>query len=182
MHHRRALQNLVIGTIMVILQGGCASQGESARVASADIRESWEEATATANVYCKEITASTLVEKEEVCQSYWRGMYQRFSLTPDTLREAEFAYRLAIAERVDRGQLGIREARFLVAQFRRDIEAEWRQRDLDRRRLAASERAASAADAAAFLGWYTNWMRTWQHMAPRDPITCTGSWFTVTCR
>jgi hypothetical protein len=182
MRHRRALRDLVVGTIMVILPAGCASQAEPVRVASADIRESWEEATATANAYCREIAARTLVEKEEVCQSYWRGMYRRFSITPDAMREAEFAYRLAIAERVDSGRLGIREARFLVAQVRRDIEAEWRQRDLDRRRLAASERAASAADAAAFLGWYTGWMRTWQHMAPRDPITCTGSWFTVTCR
>jgi hypothetical protein len=119
-----------------------------------DIRESWGEAMAQGNTYCRSIRAATLVEKERQCHNYWRGMYRRFTRPVEAIRETEFAYRMAVAARVDRGTLSIEDARFLVARFRQDIENEWRrrqseahQRQIEERRLELAERQAEAAEA-----------------------------------
>lgn len=124
---------------------------------------------------CRFLPMGRLVEFSQRCQDRERAVYARYGYKVDEFTQAEWAYTLAVYDRLDRKQIEPSEAHFLVTEFKRRMTVE-------REQIALALRRAEMADQAAAMIYWGNFWQNWsQSFQPRTtrPINCTTTYVGV---
>jgi hypothetical protein len=97
----------------------------------------------------------------------YEEVYGRWGQTVDPLSQALMSYSLAVAERVDRGQITADAANKLLTAMKTDI-------DREKQRLASVPDATAGHDAAMLTWWSNYWNMNRAHFAAsaQRPIVC----------
>jgi hypothetical protein len=99
--------------------------------------------------------------------SRYDDVYARWSIPMDPLSQALLAYSLALAERVDRGQVPAAEANNLLAAMKADM-------DREKQRLSGAPPDALGHDAAMLRWWNGYWTsnRARYQGSAEQPVVC----------
>ena len=129
--------------------------------------ELWQRESAQAREQCAQVRGSR-VERMRACKQRRHEVDRKYGQPQDVFFEATIAYWIAVAERVDRGELTEAQGESLASQFRAYMEGQRQQAEL----LKSSQRAL---DAAAYQAFWSNFWQSWNVRPgeqPRTPIRC----------
>lgn len=132
-----------------------------------------------ANMNCQALPEESggVLRKERECQRLLRPVADKYGHRPDVFAQSVLAYRLAVAERVDRNEITMTQAEYLVKEYQRRVMMEREQMLNTRRQVDAAGRAADAAREQAEAtqrAAEATWQLLQQQGVQRaQPIRCT---------
>jgi len=151
-------------TLTLVLFGLSAACGPSTY-------ELWQRESVYVLEQCGQ-TSGELAEVLRECRQRQHAVNRKYGQPPDAFYEATIAYWIAVAERVNRGELTQAEGEALSAQF-------FAYMTLQRQQLEALKSSQRALDAAAYQAYLSNVWQNWNLQLPpqprpqlRTPIRC----------
>lgn len=131
-----------------VVVGLCAILGGCGLVAAKQREEEFARARAQADGIFAECDAKIPKEKGQIvnrtrCRAPGFSLLRNFAPYPD-LMDQEAAYRMAMAERIDAGQITMAQAELEAAENRSRLIAEEQRRSLSNRAVSAQESVAAA--------------------------------------
>ena len=102
-------------------------------------------------------------------QSRVQTIYSRHGLQLDPFDQAFLSYSVALAGRVDRGEISVDDAKYLMDKMHADMQ-------LERQRLALQYQAVQAQRDLVWQQWWSNYWSNWQRTYQRtyrNPVSCT---------
>jgi len=118
-----------------------------------------------------------------------RALYQRYDEPMSPVDSLFFSYGIALAARVDRGEISSEEAQYLLDKMVLDVEAERQRLTLQQQLVQAQREMAAAQNQLYWQRWWDGYWARWQQMYQprlRTPIRCNGmnlggGFYTVDC-
>ena len=156
--------------LLVALLTGCGSTAQERaegrmRLLASDLDSAHEEWKAVVDRKWFRTNAQAMTDLD----SRYQRVYGRWGLRPDPLIHALLAYGIAVADRLDRGQLSRGDADRLYGQMRADLEGA-------RGEIATQSPEGQAQfEAKALAWWKAYWEKNRQTLeaTPADPVRCT---------
>ena len=120
---------------------------------------------------CRFLPMGRLVEFAQRCQDRERVVYAKYGHRVDEFTQAEWAYTLAVYDRLDRKEIAASEAHFLITEFKRRMAVE-------REQLTLARERAQMDQTAALVYWGNFWQSWSQSFQPRTtrPLNCTTTY------
>lgn len=170
----------LIALACVVALVGCASSGgreEAARLQA--FQGDLEAARAEWQSRVEQRFYRTSTEATQDLVSRYHDVYARWTQQPDALTEALLTYALALADRVDRGEVTAEQANTLLTAMKGDM---------DREKARLSSRPAQGQESALLRWWIEYWRANSARYAaaPGRPVSCsvapaTGTLGRVAC-
>ncbi len=155
---------------LIVLLTGCGSTAQERaegrrQLLSSDLESAHEEWQTAIDRHWFRTNAQAMSDLE----ARYQRVYARWGLRADPLTQALLSYAVAVADRVDRGQLSREDANRLYGQLRGDVE---RARDEIR---SESREGQAQFESKALTWWKAYWERSQQLLgaAPTNPVRCT---------
>jgi hypothetical protein len=164
---RRTTRTWLLGLLVPVALAACApAVGDGAarlRAFQADLDAAWKEWQARA---AQRAYPSSLAATADLMSRY-QAVYARWGLQVDVLTRTLLNYSLALAARVDRGQMSPERANILLLWMKHDMDAA-------KPTLDGASRDPERREAAMVRWWAEYWQanRERYEASAEDPVTC----------